>query len=192
MSFGLSWLSTLSVVVTSLPFACFLTGYEHWKKKLCEVFRFSWLRYSYAFYLFVTLHSCIISLSWERHAIVFPQRVLSLFSKWINKSIQPTLLPIFSLELYRGESGPAVPLWKALALPLRASTVKAAMMSACLVTARARSTASAPRDAIIWVPLIRAIPCSTSRMVTVIRSSRNTRINTHLCVLLSNRKTSGQ
>lgn len=41
------------------------------------------------------------------------------------------------------------PLWKAFLVPLRASKVKAATMSACLATAAALSTASAPRDEII-------------------------------------------
>uniref|UniRef100_A0A0E9QN58 Uncharacterized protein n=1 Tax=Anguilla anguilla TaxID=7936 RepID=A0A0E9QN58_ANGAN len=42
--------------------------------------------------------------------------------------------------------------------PFSTSRVSAAMMSACLAMARALSTASAPRDVIIWVPFIRARP----------------------------------
>lgn len=50
------------------------------------------------------------------------------------------------------------PLSKALVVPFNTSRVRAAMMSACRAIAWARSTASAPREVIIWVPLIRARP----------------------------------
>ena len=50
------------------------------------------------------------------------------------------------------------PLSKALVVPFSTSRVRAAMMSACWAIAWARSVASAPRDVIIWVPLISASP----------------------------------
>lgn len=52
------------------------------------------------------------------------------------------------------------PLSKALVVPFSTSSVRAAMMSAWRAMAWALSTASAPREVIIWVPLIRARPCS--------------------------------
>ena len=51
------------------------------------------------------------------------------------------------------------PLSKALVVPFSTSRVRAAMMSAWRAMAWARSMASAPREVIIWVPLIRARPC---------------------------------
>lgn len=50
------------------------------------------------------------------------------------------------------------PLSKAFVVPFKTSSVRAAIISACMAIAWALSTASAPREVIIWVPLMRAKP----------------------------------
>lgn len=56
------------------------------------------------------------------------------------------------------------PLSNALVVPFSTSRVRAAMISACWAIDWARSTASAPKEVIIWVPLIKARPCERKKL----------------------------
>lgn len=78
---------------------------------------------------------------------------------WISSKINETAwLCLSPVSASKQRKAQYLPVSKALVVPFRTSSVRAATMSACLAMALALSTASHPSEVIICVPLMRARP----------------------------------